>query len=120
MKHAVYGLFAAIACAAGGALDSVLPQGFFISSLGHLRDTTEIKVLSNDSFELRQHFRKHATEGEELNFMTFCVASAIAVQRKFPGWSLGMHSNDDPNVTSRVITLVLLKSEDDAKKLPKT
>src|SRR5260370_25841049 len=49
--------------------------------------------------------------------MTFCVASAIAVQRKFNGWSLTMQSSDDPEATSRVITLVLLNSEDEVKKL---
>jgi hypothetical protein len=120
MKHAVYGLLGAIACATAGAPDSVLPQDFFISGVGKLRLSTEIRVLTNDSFELRQHFEKHTSEGEALNFMTFCVASAIAVQRKFPGWSLGMQSTDDPNVTSRVVTLVLLKSQEDAKKLPTT
>jgi hypothetical protein len=118
MKHIVFGLLFVVACVTARAQDSVLPQDFFISSFGKLRDTTEVKELTHDSFEIRQHFQKRTTEGEQLNFMTFCVASAIAVQRKFNGWSLSMQFSDDTDATSRVLTLALLNSEDEAKKLP--
>jgi hypothetical protein len=116
MKPIVNGLLCVIAFTTASAQESVLPQDFFIS--GKLRDTTEIKKVSNDSYEVRQHFPKKTRDGEALNFMTFCVASAIAVQRRFNGWSLTMQTSDDPEATSRVITLVLLNSENEAKKLP--
>src|SRR5712675_2125354 len=114
MQHPVYGLFCAMALTTAGAQDAVLPQDFVISSFGKLSSTTDIKALSNNSFELKQHFRKGTTEGEQLNFMTFCMASAIAAQRKSNGWSLGMLSSDDPGATSRMMTLVLLNNEADA------
>jgi hypothetical protein len=120
MKSTVYGLLCAMIFTAAWAQDSVLPEDFFISSLGRLSDTTEIKALSNNSFELKQHFRKGTTEGEQLNFIAFCAASAITAQRKANGWSLAMQPSDDTNVTSRVMTLVLLDSAEDAKKLPTT
>jgi hypothetical protein len=120
MKHLVYGLLCSMALNTASAQDAVLPQDFFISSFGKLSSTTDIKALSNNSFELKQHFRKGTTEGEQLNFMTFCMASAIAAQRKSNGWSLGMLSSDDPGATSRMMTLVLLNNEADAKNLPTT
>jgi hypothetical protein len=120
MKHSAYGLLCALALTTASAQDAVLPQDFFISSFGKLSSTTEIKALSNTSFEFKQHFRKGTTEGEQLNFMTFCLASAIAVQRKSNGWSLGMLSSNDPAATSRTMTLVLLNNEADAKNLPTT
>ena len=120
MKHLAYGLLCAMALATASAQDAVLPQDFFISSFGTLNGTTEIKALSNNTFEFGQHFRKGTTEGEQLNFMTFCMASAIAAQRKSNGWSLGMLSSNDPGATSRTMTLVLLNNEADAKNMPKT
>lgn len=120
MKSHVCWLLWAFVAMAAQAQEPVLPQDFPVSTLGRLGDTTEIKELSSNSFEIRQRFPRTAENGEELNFITFCVASRIAAQRNFNGWSLSMRSSDHPQATSRVLTLVLLNSESDAKELPTT
>jgi hypothetical protein len=118
MKGIVCGALCILAITAQ-AKESVLPQDFFIDSFGQLRDNAEITELSKSSFELTQRFDKRAANGEALNFMSFCMASAIAVQRNFSGWTIGM-SDTDPNGTSRVLEIVLLNSESDVQRLPTT
>ena len=116
MKQIALGLLCLFACIAVHAQDSILPEDFFISSLGKLSDTTRINP-GMSTVEIVQHFpRRTAKEAEQLNSMTYCIASAIAVMRKAKGWSWIINSKDDPDATSRVINVAPLDSEDEAKK----
>jgi hypothetical protein len=118
LKHAAYWLLYVIAFTAAIADDSVLPQDFFVSALGRLHDTTEIKQLSRNTFELKQQFRSWKREPMELDFMTFCAASAIAVQHKFNGWTATMEPVENPKATDRLFTIVLLNDAKGAEALP--
>jgi hypothetical protein len=118
LKHTAFWLLCVVAFTAAIADDSVLPQDFFVSALGRLHDTTEIKQLSRNTFELKQQFRSWKREPMELDFMTFCAASAIAVQHKFNGWTATMEPVENPKATDRLFTIVLLNDARGAEALP--
>jgi len=118
MKYTIYGFLCVIAFTTAIADEPVLPQDFFINTFGKLRATTEIKQLSNNTFELKQHFRSWTREPMELDGMMFCAASAIAVQHKFNGWTATMEPVEDPKATDRLFTVVLLNDAKGAQALP--
>lgn len=67
--------------------------------------------------EIVQHFpRRTPKETEQLNSMTYCIASAIAVLHHAKGWSWILNTSDDVDATSRVINVAPMDSEEDARK----
>jgi len=107
---------ATVGAPAAHAQESILPEDFFISDLGKLSDTTRINP-GMSTIEIVQHFqRRTPKETEQLNSMTYCIASAIAVLRDAKGWSWILNTSDGADATSRVINVAPMNSEEDAKK----
>jgi hypothetical protein len=116
MKQFSLGLLVMVAAASAHAQESILPEDFFISKYGKLSDTTRINP-GMSTVEIVQHFqRRTPKETEQLNSMTYCIASAIAVLRNAKGWSWILNTSDDADATSRVINVAPMDSEEDAKK----
>ena len=104
--------------AACAATEPPLPSDFFAAALGKLEDSADVRELSPDTFEIRQRLQGPRTP-QELNFMAFCMASALAQRRGFAGWSMSM--TPPPKVTdpaTRVLTVALLNDAGEAERLP--
>lgn len=111
-------LFLTLLPLAGFAAEPILPDDFFVPSIGRLQGFADIKELSGNRFEITQHFAAQTTAGQMLNFTGFCMASAIANHTGFNGFAMTMRAPEGSQVTERTLVIALMNNSGEAKGLP--
>ena len=111
-----------LVCALAGSFSisaqvTILPQDL-LSGQELLSDTTSIEQVSDNRFEITRKIPADPSVGMPFNFQTFCMASYLARERGYSGWSLGSRPAAEKKPEEMHYTVALLNSADGIAALP--
>jgi len=104
-------LFAAVLSIPAVAQKPLLPDDLLLSPTS-LSDTASIQQVAENTFEITRPVPSDPSVGSAFNFSTFCIASYLAWNRGYSGWSLGMRKTEEAHPKELHYVVALLNDED--------